>query len=104
MQLDFAFAIRHYGDMDRVTREWFELRDRMVRKPCGSFSLFIAGELPGDPETERPMSLEDVFAWYRDCPEQIERVIFSGAVRRSEFTGENIVQSSVRPPLSFGDK
>ena len=56
-----------------VKRKKFELQDRMVRKPCGSFALFVAGELPGDPETERGVTLEEVFAWYRDCPEQIER-------------------------------
>lgn len=44
-------------------------------KPCGSLALFTAGLLPGDPEVETAVSLEEVFAWYRDCPEQIERTV-----------------------------
>lgn len=71
----FTFAIRHYHDFNPATLEEFELQDRMVRKPCGLFALFVAGELPGDPETERAVSLEEVFAWYRECPEQIERTV-----------------------------
>jgi hypothetical protein len=35
----------------------------------------VAGELPGDPEVEKPFSLAEVFGWYRDCPEQIERAV-----------------------------
>ena len=69
---DFTIAIRHYGDIDRITREPYPLQDRVVRKADGTFSLFVAGELPGDSPTEQPMTLADVFAWYQDCPFQIE--------------------------------
>jgi len=37
-----------------------------------------AGEKPGDPEVEEPYSLEGVFEWLRDCPEQIERTMVVG--------------------------
>ena len=37
-----------------------------------------AGDKPGDPEVEEPYSLEGVFAWLRDCPEQIERTVILG--------------------------
>jgi hypothetical protein len=63
----------------RDPTEPFELNDRMYRKPCGSFVLLVAGELPGDPEVEKPYSLEQVFDWLREFPWQIERfVIVSG--------------------------
>jgi hypothetical protein len=42
---------------------------------CGSFALMKAGELPGDPEVEQPYSLEGVFEWLRDCPQQIRRAV-----------------------------
>jgi hypothetical protein len=38
----------------------------------------VAGELPGDPEVEKPYSHEGVFEWYQDCPEQIERAVIIG--------------------------
>jgi hypothetical protein len=38
----------------------------------------VAGERPGDPEVEKAFSLEEVFGWYRDCPEQIERKVIIG--------------------------
>jgi hypothetical protein len=50
----------------------------MLRKACGYFASMVAGELPGEPEVETPYSLEGVFEWPRDCPEQIERVIVAG--------------------------
>jgi hypothetical protein len=28
----------------------------------------VAGELPGDPEVEKSISLEGAFEWLRDCP------------------------------------
>jgi hypothetical protein len=40
--------------------------------------LLVAGELPGDPEVELAYSLEEVFEWYTDCPEQIERAVTVG--------------------------
>jgi hypothetical protein len=68
-------AARQYHDCNPVTREEFELQDRMYRKPDGSFVLMVAGELPGDPEVEKAYSLEEVFAWYQDCPWQIARAV-----------------------------
>ena len=54
-------ATRIYHDFDPMTGEEYELRDRMLRKAYGSFVLMKAGELPGDPEVEKPYSLEEVF-------------------------------------------
>lgn len=50
----------------------------MLRKACGSFALMVAGERPGDPEAELPYTLEEVFGWFGDCPEQIERAVIVG--------------------------
>ena len=48
----------------------------MYRKvACGSFVLTRAGELPGDPEVEEAYSLEQVFEWLWECPQQIERAV-----------------------------
>jgi hypothetical protein len=69
-------ATRHYHDFNPLTGEEYELRDRMLRKACGSFVLMVAGELPGDPEVEKPYSLEGVFEWLRDCPDQIRRAVY----------------------------
>jgi hypothetical protein len=80
-------ATRVYHDFDPKTGQEYELRDRMLRKACGSFGLMVAGELPGDSEVELTYSPEDVFGWYRDCPEQIVReVIASG---RWSIVGEH---------------
>jgi hypothetical protein len=38
-----------------------------------------AGDKPGDPEVEQPYSLEGVFEWLQDCPEQIERAVIIGS-------------------------
>ena len=46
-----------------------------AERSCGSFVLMVAGELPGDPEVEEPISLAGVFDWYRDCPWQIVRAV-----------------------------
>lgn len=71
-------ATRIYHDFDPKTGQEYELRDRMIRKSCGSFVLMVAGELPGDPEVEKSYNLAGVFDWYRDCPAQILRaVVFS---------------------------
>jgi hypothetical protein len=72
---DRLIAIRLYHDFNPPTGEEYKLRDRMLRKACGSFALVRAGELPGDPEVEEPYSLDGVFNWYRDCPEQISRAV-----------------------------
>jgi hypothetical protein len=60
MQTDILIATRNYHDFDLFTGAEFELRDRMLRKACGSFALMVAGELPGDPEVEKLFSLEGV--------------------------------------------
>jgi hypothetical protein len=80
-------ATRHYDDWHPTTLEYFELQDRMYRRPDGSFVLTLAGPLPGDPEVVKPFSLEGVFEWLQDCPWQIERaVIVNGAARLSPQT------------------
>ena len=77
-------ATRIYHDFDPKTGREYELRDRMYRKgACDSFVLMVAGELPGDPEVETPYSLDRVFDWYRDCPEQIERTVVCGGLSSS---------------------
>lgn len=72
-------ATRVYHDFDPKTGEEYELRDRMYREASGSFVLMVAGEKPGDPEVAKSLSLEGVFEWLRDCPEQIERRVESGS-------------------------
>jgi hypothetical protein len=71
-------ATRHYDDRHPVTHEWFDLEDRLYRRSGSEFALFIAGELPGDPAVVKSLSLSEVFAWYQDCPEQIERLVIEG--------------------------
>lgn len=65
----------------------------MFRKACGSFVLMRAGELPGDFEVEEPYSLAEVFDWYQECPEQIERVVIMG--------GRSAKQATVTAEQSF---
>lgn len=75
-------ATRHYDDCYPASHEkagvYFDLSDKMYRLADGSFVLRMAGELPGDPEVVKPYSLEAVFAWFRDVPEQIERAVIGG--------------------------
>ncbi|MEK9282824.1 hypothetical protein MTR72_24870 [Bradyrhizobium sp. ISRA442] len=70
-----TIAIRRYDNYDPTTQQAYPLVDRMVRKACGSFFLIEGPERPGDPEVEKPYSLEHVFEWLRDCPWQIERTV-----------------------------
>jgi hypothetical protein len=63
------------------------MRDRMLRKACGSFVLMVAGELPGEPEVEKSLSLAGVFDWYRDYPEQIVRAVVIGGGHQSGEKG-----------------
>jgi hypothetical protein len=72
-------ATCHYHDRNSLTGEEYELQDRLLRMGERSFVLMVAGEKPGDPEIAKPISLDDVFEWYRDCPEQIEREVIKGA-------------------------
>jgi hypothetical protein len=71
----FIFAIRHYDDWYPDTGVRFNLQDCMVRKADGTFALFVAVGFPGDAPIEEPMTLAEVFEWYQECPEQIERVV-----------------------------
>ena len=50
-------ATRVYHDFDPKTGEEYELRDRMLRKACGSFVLMASGDRPNDPEVEKPFNL-----------------------------------------------
>jgi hypothetical protein len=82
----------------------YELRDRMLRKACGSFVLMKAGDKPDDPEVEEPFSLEEVFYWLQECPEQISRTTVRGSagrklpLRKVRF----LAQSGLRTPASRG--
>lgn len=75
---DMHIATRHYDDRHLVIREWFDLEDRLYRISDREFTLLVAGEFPGDPPVEQLLSLPDVFAWYQDCPDQIERIVVNG--------------------------
>ena len=66
-------ATRIYHDLDPKTGEEYELQDRLLRTGERSFVLMVAGEKPGEPEVAKSLSLTDVYAWLRDCPEQVER-------------------------------
>lgn len=68
---------RRYHDRHPLTREEFELQDRMYRKSDEEFVLMVAGALPGDPAVEEYYSLAGVFEWLRDCPRQIERAVIA---------------------------
>jgi hypothetical protein len=81
-------ATRVYHDWNPVSGEEYELRDRMLRKVCGSFVLMVAGELPGEPEVEKPCSLDGVFYWLQECPEQIERTVIHGKAYRPLFDAD----------------
>lgn len=76
-------ATRTYHDCNPKTGEEYELQDCMYRRiACGSFVLLRAGDLPGDPEVEQHYSLQEVFEWQRDCPEQIEPAVLSRNIER----------------------
>jgi len=51
-------ATRHYHDLDPKSGEEYELQDRLLRTGERSFVLMVAGELPGDPEVAKPISLQ----------------------------------------------
>ena len=75
MQEDITIATRIFDNPDPARGITHEVRDRMVRKPCGSFVLIEGPEEPGRPEVEKPYSLEQVFEWLRECSWQIERTV-----------------------------
>jgi hypothetical protein len=94
-------ATRIYHDLDPKTGEEFELRDCMYRKACGSFVLMVAGEWPGDPEVEKSYSLEGVFEWLRELPEQIRRAVYLPLVpRRSGWKSVNVAVGTTEIILS----
>jgi hypothetical protein len=62
----------------------------------------VAGELPGDPEVEKPFSLEGVFEWLRDCPHQVRRVtVTNGAENSSPFAIREVrnANRNIKPSL-----
>lgn len=72
-------ATRHYDDCYPASHEkagvFFALEDRLYRISDSEFRLEFAGELPGDPPVVKSLSLDDVYAWFQDTPEQIERAV-----------------------------
>ena len=78
-------ATRHYDDRHPVTHVWFELQDRLYRISDTEFTLLVAGELPGHPPAASTLTLSDAFAWYRECPEQIQRAVIDGGTRTASY-------------------
>jgi hypothetical protein len=80
MQADITIATRIFGNTDLLNGIEHEVRDRMVRKPRGSFYLIEGPDKPGGPEVVTPYSLAGVYVWLNDCPFQIERTVISGGL------------------------
>lgn len=93
-------ATRVYHDFDPKTGQEYELRDRMLRKACGSFVLTVAGDKPGDPEVEEPCSLPAVYAWLQDLPQQIERAVIWPETVSSEILK---IESGLASTVRFGN-
>jgi hypothetical protein len=51
---DVTFATRIFDNHDPVNGITHEVRDRMVRKPCGAFYLIEGPDKPGGPEVVTP--------------------------------------------------
>jgi hypothetical protein len=81
-----VIAIYHYDDWYPHTGKRFKLRDYLVRWDDDTHSLFEAGSLPGDMPCEKPMTLEQIFAWYQEEGSSglIERVVVQGALSSGE--------------------
>lgn len=75
---DFVFAIRRWLDFCPVTRTEMMLIDRMVRRGDWFF-LIEEPEKRGEPEVEKPCSLEEVFEWLNEWPETIERTVITNS-------------------------
>ena len=75
MQTEIVIATRIFGNPDPLNGIEYEVRDRMVRKPCGSFYLIEGPGRPGEPEVVTPYSLQAVYSWLQDLPWQIERTV-----------------------------
>lgn len=73
-----TIGTRIFDNADPANGVIYEVRDRMIRKPCGSFELIEGPEKPGCPEVVTPCSLQEVYAWLQDCPEQITRSVIAG--------------------------
>jgi hypothetical protein len=69
---------RIFGNPDPSKGIEYEVQDRMVRKPCGTFYLIKGPGKPGQPEVVTPYSLQAVYDWLQDLPEQIERGVIVG--------------------------
>jgi hypothetical protein len=80
MQTDFTFATRIFTNPDPLNGIEHEVKDRMVRKPCGSFLLIAGPDKPGGPEVVTPYSLQAVHNWLQDLPWQIERTVIAGGL------------------------
>ena len=78
MQTDMVIATRIFGNLDPLNGIEHEVRNRMVRKPCGSFFLIEGPGRPGESEVVTPYSLQAVYRWLQDLPEQIERTVVCG--------------------------
>lgn len=79
---DFVFATRIFSDFDPSTGVECEIRDHMVRKPCGSFYLLEGPGVKADSrEVVTAYSLEGVYEWLQDCPWQIERTVIVNSPR-----------------------
>ena len=74
-------ATRHYHDVDPVTRETFDLADRMYRQDDSSFVLMRAGERPQDPAEPQAYTLQRVYQWLRELPDQISPAVVTGGRR-----------------------
>jgi hypothetical protein len=77
---DITIATRIFGNFDPTTGIDHEVRDRMVRKPCGSFYLIEGPDKPGGLEVVTPYSLQAVYHWLQDLPWQIQRTVVASQV------------------------
>jgi hypothetical protein len=48
-----------------------------------------------DPEFEKSHSLEGVFGWFRDCPQQIKRTVVVSIKRASYFIAWGVVPATL---------
>lgn len=72
---EFTVAIRVY--LDESTG--LVCRDRLVRAGRDKFYLIEEPDSASGREVSRPLSIEDVFDWYRVEPWQIRRTVISYA-------------------------
>lgn len=72
---DINIATRIFDNDDPANGTAYEVRDRMMRKPCGAFYLIEGPGRPGEAEVVTPYSLQGVYSWLQDLPWQIERAV-----------------------------